>query len=143
MRGQKQFKYGGKTYDCGNWFFKFALEHRELIDGEDMMLRVVSFAYQPKGADLIYLERLEQLAQHGYTAEHDAQHVNQKLVNVAIDLLKGSQDEWGILRRIEKHHSTAHEMYRKQLIVAGALIAAEIDRITREHDEVEIKSSEL
>lgn len=81
-------------------------------------------------------EREKQVA-GGYTPDHDDEHTGGELVQVAADLcLYGSpfsvrdaefskfRDEWGLAK---KHASDR----RKQLVIAAALIFAEIERIDR------------
>jgi hypothetical protein len=72
----------------------------------------------------------------GYYSEHDDAHVNKELVRNAVDVLYSylngpglfapapGNDEWELGR---KHNADP----RKLLVVAGALIAAEIDRWDR------------
>lgn len=87
-------------------------------------------------ADEIREERLRQFAR-GYTPDHDDEHTGGELVQVAADLcLYGSpfsirdaefskfRDEWGLAK---KHASDR----RKQLVIAAALIFAEIERLDR------------
>ncbi len=82
------------------------------------------------GIELITKEREEQIKKHGYTQEHDDQHKDGALINAAIFAitLRGEwrQKGWEIFeaKMLEKS-------YDKRIIVAGALIAAEIDRLRR------------
>lgn len=89
------------------------------------------------GAQEIIVERLKQLDQWG--PRHDDQHDDQELVKQARSLLEhvicepkvvasnwvpmSRQDLWGLVAK--------HPNPRDQLIIAGALIAAEIDRLDR------------
>lgn len=89
---------------------------------------------QPRGADLIAEERKRQFYNWGDT--HDDGHSAQELAHVAAQLaaydtdlmynmqLSDRHDIWGL---VEKHKDDRV----RQLVVAGALIAAEIDRLQR------------
>ena len=84
------------------------------------------------GIELIATERQEQINKHGWTSEHDKSHENEELVRAAIYALDPCMDHfkqldlgWGsFVSRIDNKDSRVD-----QLKVAGALIAAEIDRI--------------
>lgn len=87
---------------------------------------------QANGADRIKLERERQIVEEGYSTKHDDEHTDMELPMAAVcyALYGGSQaippswpwqdDEW--------KPSTD---YAANLVKAGALIAAEIDRYTR------------
>jgi len=72
----------------------------------------------------------------GFTASHDDTHAAQQLAAVAINLLEDMQDQWGISEKAKKEGGRI-----RQLVVAGALIAAEIDRIQRLHMRMDISSA--
>ena len=85
------------------------------------------------GIELIAEERQEQIQKHGWTKDHDAQHNDGELVRAACAIAFVSRVDmpanipapdwaWEIRERIE--HDRIH-----CLKVAGALIAAEIDRL--------------
>ena len=89
------------------------------------------------GIELIAEERSRQVREKGYDAEHDDEHVNREIATTAAQLLAhystdgrvgisrwGSCDNWHI---IEKHGGNAIRL----LSIAGALCAAEIDRLQR------------
>lgn len=71
----------------------------------------------------IEAERQKQIAK-GFTALHDDQHWNQELEYVALDILRGWRDSWGVR---ERHIGDR----RQQLLIAAALIVAEIERRDR------------
>jgi hypothetical protein len=90
------------------------------------------------GADDILKERLRVLDHEPYDAAHDDQHTDGQLAVVAAELAVAHteiqvrldtpfggviSDMWGLRSR---HHDT-----RRRLVIAGALIAAEIDRLDR------------
>lgn len=82
------------------------------------------------GIELIAQERKEQIEKHGWTAEHDQNHDKGELARVAATLAvmhTGSVaiiggDIWGLRDKLAGDPIHA-------LKVAGALIAAEIDRL--------------
>jgi len=73
--------------------------------------------------DEIQAERTYQ-AIRGYTPDHDDQHTDGSLIHVASDILAQRYDRWGIMW-------TNSGDKRRQLIIAAALIAAEIERMDR------------
>lgn len=87
------------------------------------------------GIELIELERYRQLAKNGWTPEHDDEHKNGALAKRAAELAVSGTDArvidevdeedcWGLVKK--------HKADRiRQLTIAGALIAAEIDRVIR------------
>ncbi len=96
----------------------------------------------PTGIELIAIERKRGIEAEGWTAEHDDTHTKGELLTAAIAYATAAQHQ-------EIHGPRAdmdfvRQMYwpfeaswwkpkdmEKNLIVAGALIAAEIDRIRR------------
>ncbi len=96
---------------------------------------------QETGADAIRQERLRQVSEEGWTPEHDDSHNDGSLSVVAailavagtdakvVDTLDRVRDDgrdcWGLL---DKHHRDPVRC----LTIAGAMIAAEIDRISRQ-----------
>ena len=83
------------------------------------------------GADLIIAERNEQLQKHGYDATHDDALVNDELVDAAIALLTEDPVRWpeGLDRKVFNNASEKDTVGR--LTVAGAFVAAEVDRLLR------------
>lgn len=86
------------------------------------------------GTELIAEERTRQISQEGWTPEHDNQHRFAELAQNAALLvvdgtdatvdLHGEAIDWGLA---EKHKGNRI----RQLVISGALIAAEIDRLQR------------
>lgn len=76
------------------------------------------------GAGLIAAERQRQISEEGWTPEHDDEHGDGYLAVAAAHLCQRTSDRWGLYA---KHQ---HDRQR-QLVIAGALIAAEIDRLAR------------
>jgi hypothetical protein len=94
----------------------------------------------PTGVSLIADERLRQIAVEGWTSEHDAQHTHGELAIAAAcyavagtdaDVFGGPyraswEDAWPWGAKWDKREK--HSEIRR-LVIAGALIAAEIDRL--------------
>ena len=86
------------------------------------------------GIELIAVERQEQIEKHGWTYDHDNCHENEELIRAAIYALDPCMDNfkqldlgWGsFVSKIDNKDNRVD-----QLKVAGALIAAEIDRINK------------
>lgn len=71
------------------------------------------------GSDLIATERQRQIDEEGYTSEHDAYHDDSSLVGAAVEYALEAA------RLIHGYPLSAV----RNLVKAGALIAAEIDRL--------------
>jgi hypothetical protein len=85
------------------------------------------------GIALITKERKEQLYKHGISVSSDVSaHPDRELSQAARALLLKEPSivdfpfTW---RRIPKVHFMVRKTYKERLIIAGALIAAELDRI--------------
>lgn len=88
------------------------------------------------GIELIAEERQEQISKHGRTVLNDVfENKGRQLVKAAQELLEqlpintGFPPEWD-KDVVDKMRSKS---YYKRLIIAGALIAAEIDRINQDY----------
>ena len=92
------------------------------------------------GAELIYRERNRQLREEGWTAEHDDEHNQGELALAAAcyalaelhrekEMYGDPPPEWPW--EAQWWRPTPHDRIR-ELVKAGALIAAEIDRMQRE-----------
>lgn len=91
------------------------------------------------GIELIAEERQEQINKHGWTLEHDSnEHSAQELRIVAVRALtfddKPPKEGRYTARNIDcdwedTEDKICSKPYKERLIIAGALIAAEIDRI--------------
>lgn len=84
------------------------------------------------GVDMITKERNEQLEKHNYTLEYDKQYVSGELIGAALYCIMGDVEDW------PKGWYTSHKdkidckPIVQKLAIAGALIAAEIDRLNCE-----------
>jgi len=83
-----------------------------------------------KGIHLIAVERQEQIKKHGHSIKEDAEQNNKgQLINGALSLLTSRNDlmpkSWTpeAVKKIQKKSEI------EKLIIAGAFIAAEIDRL--------------
>jgi len=84
------------------------------------------------GIELIAKERREQIEKHGFTAEHDKQNSKGEMIDAALFLLSGEEDYFPATwdeRWMYKFKAAIKQQSFKSFIVAGALIAAEIDRL--------------
>jgi hypothetical protein len=100
------------------------------------------------GAGLIAVERVRQTSEEGWTPEHDDKHTNEELANAATDYI----DVAAIIAHGFKDYHRApfgwpfeKEAWKpspdpiRNLVKAGALIAAEIDRLQRKKEREEAK----
>ena len=95
------------------------------------------------GIDLIAEERKEQLVKHKVTVDYDVEHNKKGELSFAAALLccpnpekyqvegAGKPEGWDII--IWNH--MIKKSYGERLIIAGSLIAAEIDRIIKIHEK--------
>jgi len=93
------------------------------------------------GIELITKERWEQVYKHGFGLDHDIDHNHGELAKHAAILAiehtdarvfeqsEQLEDDWGLLEHIKEINKTQLEIQIHCLRVAGALIAAEIDRL--------------
>lgn len=86
------------------------------------------------GIELIQIERSEQIHEHKRTILFDVlQNKYCQLVSGAIAIIrnesKGFDDEMPMNWDVDLCKKMANKSYKERLIIAGALIAAEIDRI--------------
>jgi hypothetical protein len=93
------------------------------------------------GAERIVAERQRQVSEEGWTPEHDDQHDLGELARAAAcyatpRLLGGSLPPQDWPWAVKWWKPTPNDRIR-ELEKAGALIAAEIDRLLREHPEEE------
>lgn len=90
------------------------------------------------GADMILVERVRQVDVEGWTVPHDALYLNNELIRAAMSYLEYEMTDtleppfsWPWARRWWK---PSPDDRVRELIKAGALIAAEIDRLLVEED---------
>ncbi len=107
------------------------------------------------GAELITEERQRQISENGYTLHHDSEHENEELARAAMCYAMPSdlrnKAVWGESRLLHfyQSHGEHIKLYPigwkmkptpndriKELVKAGALIAAEIDRLLIKKIEV-------
>lgn len=103
-------------------------------------LRIHGFVEQSEqlpnvqGIELIAEERKRQIEKEGWTAEHDAEHKNGEMAIAAACYAYPNYDEdWAVQSQLqwpwEKHWWKPSGDRKRDLAKAGALIAAEIDRL--------------
>lgn len=84
------------------------------------------------GADLIAAERQRQIDAEGWTADHDDEHSAGELVDAAVCYAtEGGSDHVPVNWPWEPEWWKQHGDPIRNLTIAGALIAAEIDRLQR------------
>lgn len=81
------------------------------------------------GVELIAQERTVQIEKHGYTLEHDQEHDQGQLINAAESILSENAMHYPHDWDVKKLYRILLKDRVDQLAIAGALIAAEIDRI--------------
>lgn len=100
----------------------------------------VEGAAEPNGVDLIAAERQRQIEAKGFSAEHDDRHTKGELaIAAACYAVLGTdaycqlegKDAWPWDRKSDKRHQ--HNQLQR-LIIAGALLASEIDRELRQRE---------
>jgi hypothetical protein len=104
------------------------------------------------GAKLIENERRRQMEKEGWTADHDDEHVNGEMAAAAVcyaspesiyvkrehERFVGFVDPWPWDKNWDKRHDYPNTDQKIEMLVkAGALIAAEIDRLLRQKDKEE------
>ncbi|MDD5013698.1 MAG: hypothetical protein PHW73_01175 [Atribacterota bacterium] len=88
------------------------------------------------GIELIAQERAEQIEKHGISIEKDvSENAYKELTIGAINLINDNHFGKPIKWDPEKWIHMSHKSYKDRLIIAGALIAAEIDRLQFEMKE--------
>lgn len=91
------------------------------------------------GIELIAAERQEQIKKHGRTVQLDVmQNSNKQLSKGAHELLHEHPSNMGFPKEWDKAivHRMASKPYKERLVIAGALIAAELDRINASNNIV-------
>lgn len=90
------------------------------------------------GIRLITEERLRQIAEEGWTAEHDDQHVNSELLSAAVCYVDETHGDMSaqLTANVQGLWPWDDSWWKpegpiRNLVKAGALIAAEIDRLQR------------
>ena len=132
-----------RKHDVDGLDFKVALE--------GLFARLAADDAAPlTGAELIVAERNRQMEKEGWTPEHDAQHVNGQITEAAVcyalnkqkrppngcmigSMGHGEDVEFGFVHPAWPWHSDWDKREKhdriKSLSIAGALLAAEIDRL--------------
>ncbi len=104
------------------------------------------------GAELIARERQDQIEKHGYSLEYDAEtHPNYELCWAAASLLcvpdnKPIADiDFIVTTKLKKFNKGVFfktlfkRSYKERLVIAAALLAAEIDRVQGLYEEENLK----
>ena len=101
------------------------------------------------GIGMIMQERFEQIVKHGYTPEKDIKYEQGELILlVEYLILNDDEEREELVYSLVGKFGFSHELLRKfnsktrieKLVVAGALLAAEIDRLKAiENEQIESK----
>jgi hypothetical protein len=117
-------------------------EARRERDDLQAKLTEISGLFRSEGALRILEERNRQVTAEGWTPEHDDGHVHGELAIRAAELaVDGTdawvddpncdKDPWGL---VQKHgHCSKNGDRKRALAIAGALLAAELDRVLRKN----------
>jgi hypothetical protein len=82
------------------------------------------------GIELVAQEREEQVKKHGFTLQHDADsHEEGVLIDVVGAILSDSQPKDFTLGWEKFSGKITKKTYKEKLIIASALLVAEIDRL--------------
>ncbi len=81
------------------------------------------------GIELIAEERKEQIEKHGWNLQTDSDYSNEELLKAALFCIDQKRFEWPWLWISKFRDKILQKSRVDQLKVAGALIAAEIDRL--------------
>lgn len=103
----------------------------------DLFEQALHLARMTQGASLIMQERIRQIADEGFALEHDDQHMEGELVQAAVRYAAGHQLNVDLESVAMASWPWDESSYKpstpiRDLIKAGALIAAEVDRLIRE-----------
>lgn len=81
------------------------------------------------GIELIAQERQEQIEKHGWDVSHDASYGHNELVKASLFAINPEQFEWPFYWQEKFRGKIQRKTKIERLAVAGAFIAAEIDRL--------------
>ena len=91
------------------------------------------------GVDLIRAERERQIIDEGYTPDHDRQHPHGELLDAALAYIKVQPELWpwdraGFKPAHNEPHVDCDKRCVRDLVKAGALVAAAIDRLLADQE---------
>jgi len=81
------------------------------------------------GIELIAQERDEQINKHGFDVTKDEGYSENELIKAALFAISPEYFEWPFYWQEKFRDKIMRKLIRERLIIAGALIAAEIDRL--------------
>ena len=84
------------------------------------------------GVELIAKERIEQIVKHGWSLYDDTSYSDEQLLKAALFCIDQKRFEWPFGWISKFRDKIIRKNRIQQLTVAGALIAAEIDRLQNE-----------
>lgn len=80
------------------------------------------------GIELIYQERQEQIEKHGFSVKDDLSYSENELIKAALFCINPKQFEWPFNWNEKFRDKIINKTEIERLSVAGAFIAAQIDR---------------
>ena len=81
------------------------------------------------GIELIAKERQEQIEKHGFTLDHDFYHeTSENIIGAAIGAITADMGKFPVNWEDHLVYKIVSKPYCERLVIAGALLAAEIDR---------------
>jgi hypothetical protein len=133
---------GGRTFEEAQEWWNRRAGDRQPMPSETGGTKGVGMSDLLSGAGLIASERLRQKQQEGYSDEHDDEHVFAEIVEAAICYADHAAMHQGIGAKDYRNYDAPDDWpwdYSawkpkspiEDLVRAGALIAAEIDRLKR------------
>ena len=103
--------------------------------------KLLKLPIMSKGAELITQERLEQINKHGWNAT-DKDYVNQELIQAAWFTMNPDLFAWPDGWQDYFKNKIKNKTHLERLTVAGAFIAAEIDRILKQQENDNITTGQ-
>lgn len=111
------------------------IDYRDALVRAMNALEIEKDIERSEGLVLIAIERRRQIAEEGWTEEHDNQFAESELAMAAacyiLDLIEPDGDHYKLWPWESEGFKPTHNDPIRQLTKAGALIAAEIDRLHR------------
>lgn len=112
--------------DAVEWVHEWAT--RALEAAEHLKL-IADMSFSTSGVRQIAVERRRQVDEEGFCAGHDSRHTDGSLCEAAVAYLTGNPNRWPSSWAIKWYKPTTR---LRDLTKAGALVAAEIDRLNAE-----------
>lgn len=125
------------TGDGGESRSVLSAKRTDLLADEVMEFITIREVITTEGVALIQAERNEQLNKHGYDAAHDDTLQQDQLVDAAVALITEDPERWPQDMDRAVFNTASEKDTVGRLAVAGAFIAAELDRLLRARQHAE------